>query len=81
MLTVKFRNTEREETLILPVSSVEVRPCDGDGYTVEIVHAEGYHQSYDVSTRPEDYNVAFVEGSGGATTQVIRPRPKNGGTG
>jgi hypothetical protein len=79
MLTVKFRHTGRDETLILPVSVVEVRPKDAEGYVVEVVHAEGYRQTYEVSNNEEDFNVAFVEGAGGATTQVIRPKPRNGG--
>ena len=77
MLTVKFRHTGRDETLILSAASVDVRPADADvldGYAVEVTDGEGRTQWFMVSTREEDYNVAFVEGAMGATTQVVRPR-------
>jgi hypothetical protein len=75
MLTVKFRHTGRDETLILSAASVNVMPENGiDGYEVVVTDAEGRMQSMLVSNREDDYNVAFIEGAMGATTQVVRPR-------
>jgi hypothetical protein len=75
MLTVKFRHTGRDETLILSAVSVDIQPENGvDGYSVSAVDTEGRTQTFLVSNRDDDFNVAFVEGAMGATTQVVRPR-------
>jgi hypothetical protein len=83
MLTVKFRHTGRDETMILSAARVEVVPCsdvtDCGGYSVEVLDGEGRLNVFTVSLRDEDYNVAFVEGATGATTQVVRPRVPKGG--
>ncbi len=73
MLTVKLRNTQSNRIKIIECGLVDVLP-NGRDFNI-VVTMDGKLERFPVSRDPalSPFDVAYIENSAGATTQVIRP--------